>query len=223
MRISSSIHLIEEASGCNVYLVENKELTLIDTGMPGNLEAVEEYIEGLDRNMEDLSHILLTHSHFDHVSSAPEIIERTGAKTLAHELDSPYISGKKKRGILIRMGDFIFRKPKFKVDIQGKGGEEFLNFEVINTPGHTEGSVSFFYPKEKALFVGDAIGSDTLYPFGEEGKLSLSPQIFSENTKDMKNSVKRMREIEPNLLLPGHGSPISEEVIRQLDELITDF
>ncbi|PTD94693.1 hypothetical protein C9439_01195 [archaeon SCG-AAA382B04] len=150
-------------------------------------------------------------------------MDRIGAKTLAHELDSPYISGKKKRNILIRMGDFIFRKPKFNVDIQVEGGGEFRDFEVIHTPGHTEGSVSFFYPKEKALFVGDAIGSGSWHPFGEEGKLSLTPKIFSESTKDMKNSVKKMREIEPNLLLPGHGPPVSEDVIRQLDELITDF
>lgn len=223
MGISSSVHLIQEASGCNVYLIEDDDLILIDTGTSGNLETVEDYIEGLDRKIEDLTHILLTHSHLDHISSAPEIVDRTGAKTLAHELDSPYISGEKKRGILMRIGDFISRKPKFNVDIQVKGGEEFGNFEVVHTPGHTEGSVSFFYREEEALFVGDTIRSDGKFPFGEEGKLSLSPRIFSESAEDMKTSVKKIREIKPNFLLQGHGPPISEEVIRQLDELITDF
>lgn len=223
MRITSSIHLIQEASGCNVYLVENDDLTLIDTGTSGNLGKVEEYIKDLDRKIKDLSHILLTHSHLDHVSSAPEIVNRTGAKTLAHKLDSPYINGEKKRGILMKIGDFVSRKPKFNVDIQVSGGEEIKGFEVVHTPGHTEGSASFFYKKKGALFGGDTIRSDGKFPFGEEGSLSLSPRIFSENMAEMKTSVKKIREIKPNFLLPGHGLPISERVSRRLDKLIHNF
>lgn len=220
MKISPSIYLIQQASGCNVYLVSNDDLALIDAGTSGNLEAVEDYMERLDRKIEALSYIFLTHSHLDHISSAPEIADKAGAKIFAHELDSPYISGRKKRGFFMRIGDFISRKPEFNVDVRVKEGEEIGDFKVIHTPGHTEGSASFLYEEEGALFVGDAIRSKEKIPFGKEGKLSLSPSLFSESVKDMKNSVKRIREIDPDLLLPGHGPPISEDVSVRMDELI---
>lgn len=223
MRISSSIHWIQEASGCNVYLVESDNLSLIDTGTSGNLGAIEDYIKSLDREIDDLNRILLTHSHLDHISSAPEIVDKTGAKTFAHELDSPYIRGEKKRGILMRIGDFFSRRPEFDVDVRVESGEEIGGFQVIDTPGHTEGSVSFFFEEEGALFVGDAIRGGGRIPFEEEGRFTLSPGIFSESEEDMKNSVEKIRKIETDLILPGHGKPVSKEITRRLDELIHDF
>mgnify|MGYP006302539793 CR=1 FL=1 len=219
MKISPSLHLIDEAGGCNVYLVEGDDLILIDSGTPGNFEPVEKYVESIGREIEDLTHIFLTHSHVDHVSSASKIADRSGAKILAHELDSPYIRGEMGRNILMRAGDFLAGKPKFDVDIAVDGGEVIEGLEVIHTPGHTEGSVSFFYEGEGALFVGDAIRSDGGFPFGSDGNLSLSPKFFSESMGEMKASFEKIREIGPDLLLPGHGPPISEDVGRRLDEL----
>ena len=224
MKISSNIHLIREASGCNIYLLESDDLILIDTGTPGNLEVVESYVEGLDREIQELSSVLLTHSHLDHVSSAPEIRSKTGTKIIAHRLDSRYLSGERKRGMLMRIGDLLSRKPNFDVDNFAEDGDEIEGFKIIHTPGHTEGSLSFYYEKERALFVGDGIRSDGKFPFGKRGNLSLSPAFFSESVSEMENSVKKIiNEVEPDLLLPGHGPPVSREIDRKIKELIQGF
>src|SRR6516164_7581328 len=74
----------------NAFLIEGDDgLTLIDAGFPGKEAAVFGAIRGLGRSPEQLKHLILTHSHPDHIGSAAAIVRETGARTYMHQLDIP--------------------------------------------------------------------------------------------------------------------------------------
>jgi len=95
MKIVEGIHQVDGING-NVYLVEDGDkLILIDTGLPRNYKKMIKYIEALGRKPTDVSMIVLTHFHIDHVGSAKKMKELTNAKVAVHEFDSDYVAGKK--------------------------------------------------------------------------------------------------------------------------------
>jgi glyoxylase-like metal-dependent hydrolase (beta-lactamase superfamily II) len=95
MKIAEGIHQVDGING-NVYLVEDGDkLILIDTGLPRNHKKIIKYIEALGRKPTDVSLILLTHFHIDHVGSAKKMKELTDAKVAVHEFDADIVAGKK--------------------------------------------------------------------------------------------------------------------------------
>ena len=88
MEIAPGIHYIQKARGPNLYLLVDEDLTLIDTGYPGNGHIVVEYIEGLGRRVEELKRVLITHSHPDHTGSVAELKELAPVQVMAHPADT---------------------------------------------------------------------------------------------------------------------------------------
>jgi glyoxylase-like metal-dependent hydrolase (beta-lactamase superfamily II) len=74
-----------------------------------------------------------------------------------------------------------------------------LEFQVIHTPGHSPGSVVLYWPQEKALFSGDLIFR------GGVGRTDLP----GGNGSALKESIKRLTELEIEWILPGHGDIVS--------------
>ena len=74
--------------GC-VYLINLGELILIDTGAGWSVEKIVNNIQKLGYNSKNLSKILLTHCHIDHIGGVPEIKKRFGSKIYIHKLDAP--------------------------------------------------------------------------------------------------------------------------------------
>jgi len=139
--------------------------------------------------------ILLTHSHWDHIADAHLLKEATGAKVLIHPLDAPN---------LINPGSD--RLPLF-IPIQGVQPDELFNdgqiltlghlqIKVIHTPGHSPGSVCFYFESENLLISGD-----TLFR-GGIGRLDLptgQPQL-------MRPSLNKLYNLPPHTrVIPGHG------------------
>jgi glyoxylase-like metal-dependent hydrolase (beta-lactamase superfamily II) len=73
------------------YLIRSKDVVMIDGGMPKKLKVFKKVLTILDINPSDIKLIVLTHSHFDHSGSAPEIREFTGAKIAIHESEKTYL------------------------------------------------------------------------------------------------------------------------------------
>ena len=72
-----------------------------------------------------------------------------------------------------------------------------FTFDVIYNPGHTTDSISFYFKKEKIMFVGDFIFADSI------GRTDLE----TGNMKDMQKSLSNIKKIDNNIILyPGHGS-----------------
>src|SRR5271157_1235314 len=95
MKIVDGIYQVEGVN-CNVYLVEDGDkLILIDTGLPRSDKKIIKYIKSLGRKPSDVSMIVITHFHIDHVGSLKKVQEATGAKVAVGEFDAEIVAGKK--------------------------------------------------------------------------------------------------------------------------------
>lgn len=93
MEILPGIHLADKGYSNTYLLVREGKLILIDTGMDKNAKKILEYIQGLGYRPSDISHILLTHSHLDHVNGLAKIKELSNAKVAIHTTEAAIVSG----------------------------------------------------------------------------------------------------------------------------------
>ena len=92
MKIVDGIYQVEGVNG-KVYLVEDGEkLILVDTGLPRSSKKIVKAIEELNRKPSDISFIVLTHFHIDHVGSAKKMKQLTNAKIAVHQIDADYVA-----------------------------------------------------------------------------------------------------------------------------------
>lgn len=214
MELLPGIHLIDGVSSNAYLIVEPDGLTVIDTGMPGNGPKVIAYVRKLGRDPQEIQRILLTHQHFDHVGGAAALATATGAAMVAHPLDVPAIEGKAKRQLphgalhpaFLVMAPLML-KP-VQVSQQVRDGETLPilavegGLQVIETPGHTTGHISFYLPGRRLLFAGDAW-------MHRSGRILVSPAIFNADNAQAHRTVAELaKRLDIEASLPGHGTPI---------------
>ncbi|MFC2014919.1 MBL fold metallo-hydrolase, partial [Chloroflexota bacterium] len=135
------------ARGANVLLIAEQELTLIDTGHRGSSAQIIDFIRDLGRSPKEISLIILTHNHIDHVGGLAELKQLTPARIAIHKSDT----GERDNRLSVKTDD---------TDIQLEGGEVLKplgGLEIIHTPGHTPGCICLFSPRNKLLITGDAM------------------------------------------------------------------
>lgn len=172
-------------------------------GGPGVREAVAvdagenpaPMLETLRQEGATLTHILVTHLHADHICGAGALAAATGATILASAADAFLQHSRLGRGD----GRAYPPVPPFDFEPLEPGklvvlGQPLL---VLDTPGHTPGGLSFFFPRAGAVFVGDALfrGSVGRTDFeAGDGPLLL-------------RSIRQRLFILPDatLVYPGHG------------------
>jgi hydroxyacylglutathione hydrolase len=206
----------------NAYLVEldQRALALVDTGTPGKGQKILPFLTTLGRKPAELTNIILTHPDADHSGSAAELRRATGAKLSIGELDAPRISGEKKLKEVSGIGSLVtgmfgalMRVERVKPDQELKDGDRIGPLSVILTPGHTDGSVSLLKANE-AIFVGDLLRTDG------SASLKLPSPNMSREMSEVRRSVERISKLEFEMLLPGHGRPITEGASRKLREFV---
>jgi glyoxylase-like metal-dependent hydrolase (beta-lactamase superfamily II) len=215
MEVLPGIHRIDGVIANAYLLVEPQGLTLIDTGMPGRARKILDYVRSIGHSPRDITTILLTHQHVDHVGGAEALAHATGADVLAHPLDAPAIEGKAQRDIPGGPMGLVFRVvllPRLKpvrIAAHVTGGETLPMLQrdgglrVVATPGHTYGEVSFYVPGRKLLIAGDA------YRHGG-GRIVPSPNMFNRDTPKMLRSIVELADLEVTASLCGHGEPITQ-------------
>jgi glyoxylase-like metal-dependent hydrolase (beta-lactamase superfamily II) len=226
VELQQDIHLVDGVV-CNVYLIlESGGVTMIDTGMPGRGGAVIAYLGKLGRSVHDLRNILLTHQHVDHIGNAASLSIPSGAQITAHPGDAPAIEGKAPReqpnSVVMRSMLnllFVWRLRPLQVDnlvragqtlpiLAGEGG-----LQVVETPGHTTGHISFYLPGRKLLFAGDAYRHSN-------GKLMPSPRAYNHDTPEALRSMAILTDYDIEASLPGHGVPILTDAGTRLGEAV---
>jgi glyoxylase-like metal-dependent hydrolase (beta-lactamase superfamily II) len=213
----------------NCYLLAGNDLTLIDTGMPGEAEIIKAAINALGLKPENVGHILITHGHLDHTGSLAELKKISGAQVIAGANDAAYVQGSRKtwtmgregfggkifKTVLFFMETFVFNYQPALVDMPCQGGETidcFGGVQVIASPGHSPGSLSFYHKEKKLLFVGDALS-------GAEG-FHLPQRFGCSSYQDALRSVKRLSELDFDTCLPGHGAPVLSNAQKQMAFLL---
>ena len=180
--------------GC-IYLINLGELILIDTGAGWSVENIIRNIEKFGFDCKNLTKILLTHCHIDHIGGVPEIKKRFGSKIYIHKLDAPPLETGDP--ILTAASWYQTTFPPTPLDVKFNLPEEILTvgeqkIVCLHTPGHTPGSICIYLDKDgkRILF-----GQDLHGPLLEE---------FGSNLKDYGLSTKKLLDLEADILCEGH-------------------
>ena len=223
MEVIPNVHRVSGVRGANVYLLLGPTLTLVDTGMQGNAKVILNYIDGLSLVPLDLGRIVITHHHIDHAGSLAALGQRTEAPVVAHPADAPFIAGELPQPppggallrLFLRVASAISRYEPSPVDMHVNDGDhlEVLGgATVIHTPGHTPGSIALHLPTEGLLICGDAITR-------RGNRLGPPPRPFTRDMEQAITSLRRLAELDFEVLCPGHGDPIvggADEQVRAM-------
>ena len=165
----------------NCYLIinkENKEALLVDPA--DNALRISNVIE---ENGCTLKAILLTHGHFDHIMALNDLKKRYNVPVYAHEEEEDVLKQSS-----LNLSGSIGQIYTTQADVYVKDGEHLklagLDVIVLYTPGHTNGSVCYYFPKHKVLMSGDTLFHCSIgrtdFPTGSMSQLvrSVKEQLF---------------------------------------------
>lgn len=217
MEVIPGIHLLSSflgagVWGANVYLLEDNDLTLVDTGFIGRSGQILRKVADLGYAPSDITRIIITHYHADHIGSLAMLKKVTQAKVLAHPADAPYINGRlpepgaagpKWLGRSFTHFRRLWSAIATSVDVLVNEGDELPvlgGIKILHTPGHTCGSISLFCPSRRLIIVGDVIA----HRFG----LRLPSKTFTEDIAQEISSVRRIASLDFDVVCFGHGSPL---------------
>jgi len=188
----------------NVYLILDRRPILVDTGMMAGptLKNIKKFIDPGKIEM-----IILTHCHHDHSGAAPALKEATGARLLLSEKEAGAV-GDDMASVAYLFGQ---QAADYKVDETLTEGMVLDTGEwklrVLETPGHSLGSLCLYEEKEKVLFSGD-----TVFPDGNIGRTDM----FGGNTPELVRSIERLTALDVKTMYPGHMEVTSRDVNRQI-------
>lgn len=153
-------------------------------------------LDFLNKKGLTLDIIVLTHGHFDHILSADTLRTLTGAPLAVHESDADFLTDSRKNAFMTFLGRDITYSPAEILLHDGdkvKVGE--CSLTVINTPGHTAGSICLL--GDGLMLTGDTLFSDAV------GRCDL----YSGDPRQMRASLSLLRAYDQKLkIYPGHGN-----------------
>ncbi|RIM67667.1 MBL fold metallo-hydrolase [Staphylococcus xylosus] len=191
MKISSlSLGLVET----NVYFIENDtSVILVDPANDSDL-----IIKKLNQINKKLVAVLLTHGHFDHIGALDDIIEKYDVPVFMHKSEFDFLTNVTKNGSekFKQYGlPNVISNAKPQPLEEGDANVEGFHFNVLHTPGHSPGSLTF-------VFNEFAVVGDTLFKQGI-GRTDL----YKGDHETLVNSIlDKLFELDDDLpLFPGHG------------------
>ncbi len=219
----------------NAYLFIGEKVTLLDTGINRTVGLLEEALCEIGLKFRDIDQIIISHGHIDHYGAAKRIVDRSEgrAKVAIHTDDARLVkTGQdipKKTGqqFLRLMGvPFLYREAmrilragfqhlveNCDIDLILNDGDKIRLGDyfgtVINTPGHSKGSICIFLEQENILFAGDHI----LKHITPNALVMLDPR--SQIPKRLSqveyfNSLSRIEKLDQPVIYTGHGNEIND-------------
>lgn len=230
-RLTDSIWCVRRSSylTCSYAVQTPNGVVLVDAGMDSTGADVLALLRTMRAPEDSVRMILLTHWHNDHAAGASAIQRRSGCAVHYHMAEAPWLSRTHARGGLrgwlaklipewgicvLFIGLLGEAVPKdvaateHVVDGQIVAGD----FEVMETPGHTRGHLSFYYRPEQALFAGDALAV-----IGSRVRFMARPVTM--DLRLARRSMERCLARDIAILCPGHRTPLTEQVEQRCDEM----
>jgi len=190
----------------NTYLVGD---VLIDAGARFDAKPIIRQLEG-----RPLSAHALTHVHPDHQGASKAVCERFGVPFWvpagdAEAAERPALIRQRQPDALINRVFFrTMAGPGHGVDRTIGEGDEVAGFQVLDTPGHSAGHVSFWRESDRVLILGDVLNNMDVIT-GIPGLHDPKP-YFTPDPSENRRSARRLAELEPSLVLFGHGAPLRD-------------
>ncbi len=182
-------------------LVRGREAALVDCGFSSRVDEIGAVLRAAGTGWDRVRHVLITHSHGDHVDGLVEVTAAAPGAALyagAAETESllPIWSGQSQRWPVRPVTD----------------GQEVFGLEVVDTPGHTPGHIAIFDTESRVLIAGDAL-TNTID--GLKGPMA----DFTPDMPTAEESVRKLAALEPRVILFGHGPPVERDAAAQLRRL----
>jgi glyoxylase-like metal-dependent hydrolase (beta-lactamase superfamily II) len=179
--------------GTGTYVIGEGQVAVIDPGpdLPEHIEALLMDLAG-----EEVTHILVTHTHRDHSPAAAAVKEATGAPTYGF---GPHAGGRRGEAAVEEGGDWDFTP-----DIVVQDGDQIAGagwrFQAVHTPGHTSNHLCFALPDQGILFSGDHV-------------MGWSTSVIAPPDGDMAaymSSLDKLLQRNDAVYWPTHGPAITE-------------
>jgi glyoxylase-like metal-dependent hydrolase (beta-lactamase superfamily II) len=186
----------------NVYLVED---VLVDTG---SALARRRLVRELERR-EVRAHAL-THAHPDHFGSSHAVCEALGLPLWCGERDADAVESGQVTHAESPITWLLDRlpTPPHPVARRLREGDEVAGFRVLDVPGHSPGHVAYWREADRTLICGDVYFN--LHPLTGIPGLREPPAMLTRDPARNRESMRRLAELEPALVLFGHGPPLRD-------------
>lgn len=232
------MHPVEVAPGVfhvrgtevNWYLVQDgTDLTLFDTGYPGDRARVEASVRAIGRRPEDVRAVLLTHAHVDHMGAANHLHDRYGTPvytdpTEVRHAHREYLEQANALDVarnLWRPGMWPWLGRVLRVGVTDKisipSAQPFPSDGPLDLPGgpvpvpthgHTSGHTAYLLPGAGAVATGDALV--TWHAVTRHRGPQVLPAFFSHG--DQLAALNALEQVDADLVLPGHGDPLRRPI-----------
>jgi hydroxyacylglutathione hydrolase len=208
----------------NCFLVKGEGNMLVDIGLPGEEGRIIRFLQQHKLQLNDLSLILHTHGHSDHCGSTSALIQQANIPTAIHHADEDLVlSGtngeiKTTKFFARLIKPFVDKPyPGFKPDYLIKGNnfdlEKFgIKGKVMETPGHTAGSVSLLFNYGVAI-IGDLLMGGFLGGMIFPEKPDY--HYFASDLNQVNESLRQIMTEPVSTFFVGHGGPLSRENIEK--------
>ena len=233
MQIIPGLHALGDKSGGHVtaFLIDDgRELMLVDTLLDKGGRLVLDELQAIGKDPKDVTRIILTHAHQSHLGGLAALKKATNARVYSHDWEADIIEGKKKVQVPPTTTFFPQKPlkvyplqvafvlglgvpPPCPVDENLKDGDHVGPLTVMHAPGHTPGSLAFYWPEKKALICGDIV---TTWP---ENSLGW-PQITLDNKQNRDSVGKLCDMVDAEVLCPGHGDVVKQGAAKFMRRLV---
>ena len=214
MKIFDNLHFFPwnsmTANNCNTYFIDGEKRILVDPGHYHLFDHVREELSGLSLSPEDIDMVIITHAHPDHMEGV-KIFQETDTQIAVSSAEMEFI-----KAVAPHYGEALGISG-FEPDILLQEGDlkiGNLNFEVINTPGHSPGSVCLYWRDKKTLFTGDVVFDQGI------GRTDLP----GGDGEKLKESIRKISSLDVDYVLTGHGDIVTgREAVKQNFKAIEDL
>ncbi|WP_010194610.1 MBL fold metallo-hydrolase [Bacillus sp. m3-13] len=189
----------------NAYLLinERKECLIFDPGSEG--EAFNSYLE--ENALKPLA-ILLTHAHFDHIGAVDAVRKHWDVPVYVHKKEKSWLGDPSLNGSqFFQLGPITANPADHLIISEEKLVISNFELEILFTPGHSPGSVSFYHEPSKVVFAGDALFA------GSIGRTDLPGGNHEQLIQSIHNKLLILPE--ETTVLSGHGMTTTIE--REMD------
>jgi glyoxylase-like metal-dependent hydrolase (beta-lactamase superfamily II) len=218
-----------DATLCYVILGDG-DVTLVDPGEDHdrNWELLRESLAALGRSPDEVSAVLVTHLHADHLGMAERVRTASGAEIAMHRVEQLAVTshyGDASAARFEHWGVPDDRRPELEAVVAARAGRPIVRADrllddadvvrlgdreatVLWTPGHTTGSICLDLPGEEIVLTGDHL-LPTMHPGIGLGGMSPGNPL-----REYLASLARVEALGPRLGLPGHGHPFPDTAAR---------
>jgi N-acyl homoserine lactone hydrolase len=177
----------------NTLLIRGERDYLVDPGLMMQGAPLIGALQELGVDPQEIKDVILTHLHYDHAEGLAAWPQR---RTFVHRLETEAHYAQLVSGMLEMANQEL---------LEGDEGEIEPGIRWLLTPGHSDGLISLLVDTDEGLVV---IASDCVGPLPEYFEQMNLPEDFGPEREELLQQWRRIRELEPHLVIPGHNPPV---------------